>query len=275
MQKLDRLGWAAGISIRAFGVRIGVRVNDADALRGLEAYFPPSWQPASSSVVDLLYSLVVGGAGARPGVRRFHLLYANASRLGRSLNLDDVYEGFEHYLHLHVAELARRRLFVHAGVVAWKGRAIVLPGHSRAGKSSLVAALVRAGAAYYSDEYAVLDAQGRVYPYPRPLSLRHGDGTIRTRHSAAELGWRPGTSPLPVGLVAVTEYTAGATWRPRRLSPGRGTLALLANTVAARHRPAQTLTTLQRVAGQATLIKSRRGEAEAVARRLLEMLDSG
>jgi hypothetical protein len=102
VQKLDRLGWAAGISIRAFGVRIGVRVNDADALRGLEAYFPPSWQPASSSVVDLLYSLVVGGAGARPGVRRFHLLYANASRLGRSLNLDDVYEGFEHYLHLHV-----------------------------------------------------------------------------------------------------------------------------------------------------------------------------
>jgi hypothetical protein len=273
MQKLDRLGWAAGISIRAFGVRIGVRVNDPEALGRLEGYFPPGWRLAASPTVDLLYSLVVGGVGTRPGVRRFHLLYANASRLGRSLHLDDVYEGFEHYLHLHVAELARRRLFVHAGVVGWKGRAIVLPGRSRAGKSSLVAALVRAGATYYSDEYAVFDAQGRVHPYPRPLSLRHGDGTTRTRHPTAELGWHPGTKPLPVGLVAVTEYMADAPWRPRRLSPGHGALALLANTIAARLRPAQTLTTLQRVAGQARLIKGRRGEADVVAPRLLETLD--
>jgi hypothetical protein len=31
-----------------------------------------------------------------------------------------------------------------------------------------VAELVRAGATYYSDEFAVLDSRGRVHPFPRP-----------------------------------------------------------------------------------------------------------
>jgi hypothetical protein len=42
---------------------------------------------------------------------------------------------------------------------------MVLPGKSFAGKTTLVAALVRAGAEYWSDEYAVLDANGDVHPY--------------------------------------------------------------------------------------------------------------
>ena len=36
--------------------------------------------------------------------------------------------GFESVARLSVAELAPRRVFVHAGVVGWKGRAIVVPG---------------------------------------------------------------------------------------------------------------------------------------------------
>ena len=40
---------------------------------------------------------------------------------------------------------------LHAAAVAWQGRAIVIPGHSHAGKSTLTAALLRAGAGYLSD----------------------------------------------------------------------------------------------------------------------------
>src|SRR5277367_3536052 len=42
---------------------------------------------------------------------------------------------------------------VHAGAVLWRGRALLLPGGTHAGKSSLVTELLRRGATYYSDEY--------------------------------------------------------------------------------------------------------------------------
>jgi hypothetical protein len=42
-----------------------------------------------------------------------------------------------------VSQRSRRLLFVHAAVVGWRGRAIVIPGRSLAGKSTLAAALVR------------------------------------------------------------------------------------------------------------------------------------
>jgi len=74
----------------------------------------------------------------------------------------------------YIALWARRRVFVHAGVVAWQGRAVLIPGRTLSGKSWLVRALVRAGAEYYSDEFAVLDARGRVHPYPLPP--READG---------------------------------------------------------------------------------------------------
>src|SRR5262249_9794104 len=137
----------------------------------------------------------------------------------------------------------------------WRGGAIVIPGRSFTGKTTLVAALVRAGAAYYSDEYAVLDAQGRVYPYPRRLSIRE-DGHPRPRRCTAEaLGGRVGSRPLPVRLVAVTGYRPGARWRPRVLPPGHAALALLYNTVPAQRKPAAVLDALQQVVSHALTLK--------------------
>ena len=186
-------------------------------------------------MVSRLYSLVVGGDGPRPGVRRFHLLYGDAARLARSREVGEVLEAFETDLQLYVAEMAPRRLFVHAGVVGWRGQAVLIPGRSFTGKTTLVAALVKAGATYYSDEYAVLDARGRVHPYARLLGIReHGALQRATKYPVSTLGGRAGSKPLPVGLVIVSEYKAGARWRPRQLSAGKGALAVLAHTVSAR-----------------------------------------
>ena len=38
MTKIDRLGWADGMSFNAYGVRLGVRVNDPAILPGLIRY---------------------------------------------------------------------------------------------------------------------------------------------------------------------------------------------------------------------------------------------
>lgn len=274
MEKIDRLGWAAGISFTSYGLRVGIRVNDPQVLESLTARLPPGWKPAPTPVVDRLYSIIAGGRRQRPGVRRFSLLYENHVRIARTLNLEQIIEALASTLRLHVAEMARRRLFVHAGVVGWRGRAILLPGRSFSGKTTLVAELVRTGATYYSDEYAVLDARGRVHPFPKPLSIREAGRVEQRDCTVEELGGRAGVKPLPVGLVVVSEYKAGARWRPQALTPGVGTLALLSNTVAARREPEKALAILQQVVTQAPVLKGVRGEAESVARAILAYLDN-
>jgi hypothetical protein len=271
MDKIDRLGWAAGTCIDAFGARIGIRVSDAAVLGRLPARLPPGWTPSGSPVVDHLYSLVVGGRRAQ--VRRYNLLYSGVLRRARSQDLDRVLDVFESDLRLSVAARARRRVFVHAGVVAWNGRAILLPGRSCSGKTTLVAALLQAGATYYSDEFAVLDRRGRVHPFPKPLSIREGEGRGIRMYPPEVLGGVQGVGPLPVGLVVVSEYRCGARWLPTRLTPGQGLLALLSNTVPARLRPAASVAALQRVVSRAVILKGARGEAEAMVAKLIARTD--
>src|SRR6266508_1736733 len=210
MKKVDRLGWAVGFSLKSYGVRIGIRSNDPLALDRVCHHLPSEWESSSSSLVDRVYSILIGGRGARANVRRLNLLYGDHVQLARSLDLDSVFETIESDLRLFVAELARHRVFVHAGVVGWKGKAIVIPGRSYSGKSTLVAELVRAGATYYSDEYAVLDSRGRVHPYARSLSIREKRTGKAQRFSVASLGGVAGVEPLPLGLVVASMYKPGA-----------------------------------------------------------------
>jgi hypothetical protein len=160
-------------------------------------------------------------------------------------------------------------------VVGWRDRAILLPGRSFSGKTTLVAALVGAGATYYSDEYAVLDAKGRVHPYARPLSIRSADDARSRRCPVEELGGVSATRPLPVGLIAVTQFRPG-TRRPgpwRALSPGQAVLALLSHTVPARRKPATALATLRQAVAPATALRGARGEADRTAEALLASLE--
>jgi hypothetical protein len=204
-------------------------------------------------------------------MRRFHLLYQGGVRLARTMVLEEALDLLELDLHLSVATRARQRLFVHAGVVGWKGQAILVPGYSFSGKSTLVAALVRAGARYYSDEYAVLDASGRVHAFPKPLILRSPDGRQYFRRVLrGDRG--AGGPPLPVGLVVAVRYRPGGRWRPQRVSPGQGLLLVLSHTIPARSRPREAVRVLCRALGRAVVIQSTRGEADETARILLGWL---
>jgi hypothetical protein len=270
MEKLDRLGWAAGLAFTAYGVSVGVRVSDRSVLERVRALLPPGWKPARKPTVRRLYSLIVGGPTARPGVRRFNLLYSDAARLLRTHDLEEALAQLELDLELYIADRAPRRTFVHAGVVGWNGQAIVIPGESFSGKSSLVKALVKAGASYYSDEFAVLDERGRVHPYPIPLTIRPArDGGPSTKYRAEELGGMAGIGPLPVGLVLITRYVGGARFRPRPLSAGRAVLELLAHALPARRRPGRVLDALTQAVAQASVLRGTRGEAEETARQIL------
>ncbi len=218
-----------------------------------------------------MYSLVVGDATGK--VKKFHILYRGSERLARSHDFESVVATLEEDLKLHIAAFAEGRVFLHAGAVGWRGRAIILPGRTYAGKSTLVDALVRAGATYYSDEYAVLDERGRVHPYARPLKLRarRGEATARTAGQPASVG----TRPLPVGLVALTRYEPGAEWQAQALSPGEALLALMESAVPVRNRPGATLQALKAVVTNAPVVRGVRGEVEQAVEAVLSRAIEG
>lgn len=272
-EKLNNLDWPVGFSMKCFGVRTGVRANDSALLEQLRARMPADARPYKGAVVDSCFSAVLGGIAHGSRTRRFHLLYHNHEQLYRGHHLDRLFELYESYLRLSIAALAPRRTFVHAGVVGWKGRAILLPGRSLAGKTTLTAELVRAGASYFSDEYAVLDECGRVHPFRKPLSVRASRTARQVDVPVEEIGGHAAKRPLPVGLVVMSRYKPGATWRPRPLSPGKGALAMLEHAVNGRLVPQRVMASIHRVACEAAVVRTSRDEASEVAPRLLRMVE--
>jgi hypothetical protein len=260
-------------SILSYGVRIGIRTNRDDLMDRVVRLFPPLWKPASGSSVDRVFSLLVRGTGSRGPGNSSHVLFQDDDLGVRSPSLNTILEVLERRIKLYVAETARRRVFVHAGVVGWHGRAIIVPGASMSGKTSLVAELVRAGATYYSDEYAVLDLGGRVHPYPQPLAIRRPGSSLQKKRQAEDLGGVVGSKPLPVGLVVASRYEKGGRWRPERQSVGQAVLELLQNTIPARRNPEVVIQSLKSAVSTAIFLKGMRGEARETARLILEEVE--
>jgi hypothetical protein len=251
------------LALTSFGVPFELSSNQAELIRDSFAYLPLEYQPSVSSSAGTHYSLIHRSDSSASRETPYRL-YRNRRLLFRCSDLHDLLERFGSVVSLHVAETSPRRTFVHAGVVGWGKAAILIPGRSRFGKTTLVAALVRAGASYYSDEFAVIDRDGKVYPYPRPLQVRENGSSRQTQRSVEEFGGIAGTRPLPVGLVMVSRHRAGALWSPRELSPGIGLLKILDNTVSARRSPAAALSSLKHVVSRARIVRGVRGEASEV-----------
>ena len=271
MKKLDRLDWAEGLTLSTFGVRAGVRVNVLGVLPRVLPLLPPGWKKSHRVIVERLYSLVVAQGCERAGVRRLHLLYADSTRIARDAALNRVLATLETDLHRYTAEETSDMTFLHAGVVGWQGSAIVFPGRSLSGKTTLVREMLRLGATYYSDEFAVVDSSGLVHPFARPLGIREDSSYAQTKYSAEELGATSGVKPLPMGMAVICKYEAGARWQPAPLSQGQGALELLANSVAVRSQPDQTLRRLQKLVRHTVFIQGTRGEAHKAAASILNL----
>jgi hypothetical protein len=248
----------------AFGVRAIVAAESAATLARAEAILPPGWKRCEPGDEDLRFALA-------PDERGSYDVEMGGVVISSGTDLDVALGVLDTQLRMHVAFNSERLIFVHAGAVSHDGHVIALPGASFCGKTTLVSELVRAGATYYSDEYALLDEDGLVHPYPKPLSIRSG-GVDQTDHDVSTFGGSAADEPLPLGLVVIAEYRPGAEWRPRRLSAGEGMLALLANTVPARGRTAQALAALRRAVDGAVVLEGDRGEASLMVDEILSAL---
>lgn len=181
-------------------------------------------------------------------------------------------QALESRIHHYVAALTDRAVFVHAGVVSWRGRAIIVPGPSHTGKSTLVLALVELGMTYYSDEYAVIDFDGYVHAFPRQLRLRPDVG----HRSAIPIPYAPeycAPNPVPVGWVLKARHNVAGAWDPKFIGSGQTLLALLENTVAVRRQSELTVRTLKRAVGSAIGLESERAEAIGAAQEIMSLIN--
>jgi hypothetical protein len=119
----------------------------------------------------------------------------------------------------------------------------------------------------------VLDSEGLVHPYPKPLSIRAGELRLQADHPVESLNGVAGVEAIPLGMVVVTYYRPGAEWDPRELSPGEAALALLSHTVTARTRPDEAIRAISRAVENAVVYEGERGEAQELAPRLLAQLE--
>lgn len=146
---------------------------------------------------------------------------------------------------------------LHAAAVARQGGAILLPGKSGSGKSSVAAWLTAGGFSYLTDELIFLpdDGSGRAIPFPRPLCLKAGTAELITAmlpepaqdqvlrdelgavvpHRLLNPAFTP-ASPAP-SLLLFPTYRHGASFHAEPISGARAAAMLMACDVNARNLP--------------------------------------
>ena len=237
------------LAFEAYGVGVALELADPVLSAEVEAVLPPCAREISDDTTLARFAVT------RPDGMS---VSAAANRLASELR--------------QYVALRSPSVFIHAGVVAVGTSALVLPGRSRTGKTTLVSALLARGADYMSDEYAVLDEHGCVHPFPKPLSIRDGDPDRSRAVPAADLGASMVQGPRCARLVVGMPYAPREPTARTPLSPADGILLLMNHAVAARTRPAIALQRVRLLCERAIVQGGRRGDANASAADLLELL---
>lgn len=260
---------ASFLDLKAFGVSFRLGADSDELLERMRRCAPLGAEVVGTVAGDCRNFAVASRGSAA------YCLIVDDEVVGEDVELGPILDQLARDLMVHVADHAADRVFVHAGVVGWQGKALILPGTSFAGKTTLVAELVRAGAIYYSDEYAVLDERGWVHPYARDLQMREADGTEQRPVTVAELEGNSGAMALPVAQVVFTEYVEGGRWSPERMSAGMAALEMMRHAIPVQRTPARVMATLAKVMETATAVRSARGDATETAAILLAAMATG
>ncbi|MFL6374790.1 MAG: hypothetical protein ACJ73D_09005 [Pyrinomonadaceae bacterium] len=254
----------------SFGVHLNFVSDDTNLLKEATDYARSSllghFRLLDNGHDDLTFELRRSG--------RNYLLDRNGVEVSRGPTRKTFLKYFEAVVRLSVAEFSPDLVFLHAGCVSWRGRGLVLPANSFQGKSTLVSELVRAGAEYYSDDFAILDQKGRVHPFARKISMR----TREAKYSQYELdpisfGGVIGHRPVPVGMVFLTTFRPRSHWKPRIFTRGEGILHTVPFTLPMNRAPERSLKALKRLAQNAIIATSDRGDARRTAKLLLNFFD--
>jgi hypothetical protein len=199
-------------------------------------------------------------------------------------------------------EASGEYLLIHAAAVEAPSGAVVLPAAPDAGKTTLTAALIRAGFDYLTDEVVAVSAESeRVLPFPRPLTLEHGslaalvdldpaasswaadpdvtaisspeDGAAEWWHvPAAGIRPRPFGGPSSPKVVVFPRYQRGVPTRLEPIGDGEAVLELATNTFNLDRHGGQGLALLARVADRCSCFRLAVSELDEACRLLLAVV---
>lgn len=256
---------AETLCYHCFDATIGISVERDGPAGAVLGRLPPCWQPTPARPsVDATIGLQ-RRAAPDALVGDAWLLSIDGRPVLRSCDRAVVARALEDALHVAVAACSKRYVFVRAGVVRHGDRVILLPGAPGVGTTALVDALIRSGALYFSDTFAILDAEGGVHPYPVPLDA--------CRSRAAGPQPPPAAGPCDIGVIACLRYGGQHSWHVAEASREDTARALVAHTLFAHQAPERTLRALAAAfTKDAASLSGERGEADEAARRLLALL---
>jgi hypothetical protein len=184
------------------------------------------------------------------------------------------------------------RLVLHAGGVERHGAGLVLPADREAGKTTLVAGLVRAGFDYLSDEGVPIDDETLMaQPYAKPLSLDPGSWRLFPELEPQADGFRGETDiyqwqvqarriraesvggPCRIGVVAFPRYEQGAETQLTPVGRAEALMELAKNTFHFRDRARSSLDTLAQVVRAAACYRLTIGDLRTAVELLRGVMD--
>ncbi len=252
-------------SLHAFGCSIRIENACPELHDALERYILPpiprsGSQPSSEDLlfcvdqVDGRYRLTVDNVEAAPTFNSAELLLEVLKAIDET-----------------VINRLQGLKAVHAGAVVFRDRAILIPGTTHAGKSSMVAELLRRGAKLLSDEYALIDKDGMVHSYPRPLLLRDSH-LQQSPVLPAELGSEFAREPVPAGWIMALEYGPESNWRVLEVSQSEALMILLRNTPHPMAQSPEMIDSFLRAVSSAKCFAGSRGDAVQGADQILQLI---
>lgn len=164
---------------------------------------------------------------------------------------------------------------IHAGAVLIGDRVLLLPGGSHSGKSSLVAEFLRRGLTCFSDEYALIDSQGRAHAYPRVLLLRNGGiEQTPTLPEDCNANSHVAVAPAPVGWIFSLRYESTTGWKIAPVAQSSALLCLLQNTPHVLAERPQMVAPFNRAVEGAVCYAGSRVEASEAVDQILRLIGS-
>lgn len=256
----------------SYGVKVAIESNSADVLE----------QASSTARSALLGNLIEIDCADAEQVFQIPItpegicaVYQNGELMVEDTLRPAYWKYFDSLVRILVAEFAPTRVFIHAGSVGWRGRAIILPGNSHFGKTTLVAELAKCGAEYYSDEYAIIDEKGLLHPFARKLTMReNGRHVIEKPIDVEEFGGIKGYVPIPLSTVLFTKYDPEKIQKYEFLTQGQGIVEIIGQTIGIRRNSEFVIKVLKNAFANAIIVKSPRTDAAKFARELLEFVDN-
>ncbi len=258
---LDALNWQESVAFECYGVKINFRADRAGIINRLKNFLPRVVKIDDFENSNNVLSLSIEQNSAVRG------LYFNDELIMEIREYDPAsLEFVADKITMILAQISLpKKFYLHAGAVVWNGLGILMPGESFAGKTTLVKEFIKAGADYYTDDCIVLDNEGFLLPFPRPLAIRTDEGRIH--READHFGAKTGDRKKKLDLILFTNFEENAVWQPKKLSQGNGVLGLMDNFYyrgSVGNEPAEIIKALTGITKEIQMFGGKRGEAGEV-----------